>query len=74
MCHFLQVWAEVKLGEERVRILTAIAQASETHVKILQEELCKVLELFLKVPLTQVLHAEYNFLQRVMSMPIYLLD
>ncbi|KAK9917483.1 hypothetical protein WJX75_004885 [Coccomyxa subellipsoidea] len=36
-----EVWAEVKLGEERVRILTAIAQASETHVKILQEELCK---------------------------------
>ncbi len=38
-----QVWAEVKLGEERERILSAIAQASETHVKILQEELCKVL-------------------------------
>lgn len=38
----MQVWAEVKLGEERVHILSAIAQASETHVKILQEELCKV--------------------------------
>ncbi len=31
------------MGEQRVRILSAIAQASETHVKILQEELCKVL-------------------------------
>ncbi len=38
----LQVWAEVKLGEQRARILSAIAQASEMRVNILHEDLCKV--------------------------------
>lgn len=41
-CLVLQVWAEVKLGEERARILSAIAEASEVRVKILHEELCRV--------------------------------
>lgn len=37
-----QVWAEVEHGEEQVRILSSIAQASEVHARILQEELGKV--------------------------------
>jgi hypothetical protein len=36
------VWAEVEQGEEQARILSQIAQASEMHVRILQEELVKV--------------------------------
>ena len=38
----LQVWAEVGHCEERVQLLCTIARAVETHVSILQDELCKV--------------------------------
>ena len=36
-----QVWAEVQHCEERVQLLCTIARAVETHVSILQDELCK---------------------------------
>ena len=40
MCR-VQVWAEVQHCEERVQLLCTIARAVETHVSILQDELCK---------------------------------
>lgn len=36
------MWAEVGHCEERVQLLCSIARAVETHVSILQDELCKV--------------------------------
>ena len=38
---WVQVWAEVQHCEERVQLLCTIARAVETHVSILQDELCK---------------------------------
>lgn len=38
----MQVWVEVQHCEERVQLLCTITRAVETHVSILQEELCKV--------------------------------
>ena len=37
----LQVWTEVQHCEERVQLLCTITRAVETHVSILQDELCK---------------------------------
>lgn len=37
-----QVWVEVQHCEERVQLLCTITSAMETHVIILQDELCKV--------------------------------
>ena len=38
----MQVWVEVQHCEERVQLLCTITRAVETHVSILQDELCKV--------------------------------
>ncbi len=38
----VQVWVEVQHCEERVQLLCTITRAVETHVSILQDELCKV--------------------------------
>ena len=43
----LQVWVEVQHCEERVQLLCTITRAVETHVSILQDELCKVSLYFL---------------------------
>ena len=42
MCVDVQVWVEVQHCEERVQLLCTITRAVETHVSILQDELCKV--------------------------------
>ena len=38
----MQVWLEVQHCEERVQLLCTITRAMETHVILLQDELCKV--------------------------------
>ena len=38
----MQVWVEVQHCEERVQLLCTITRAVETHVSILQDEVCKV--------------------------------
>ena len=52
-----QVWVEVQHCEERVQLLCTITRAVETHVSILQDELCKVGPVTPCLNLSRSLHA-----------------